>query len=144
MQTNKRPLQLPNASNNSKKKLKTNESVQTNTLYKYFESNKKPPTPPPKQSSLLNFFKRESSVSNETLESNETIEKKTESNAFVKLMNPIKIEKEQQRVEEKDENCSEAASINVTNNKVTRKCPFYKRIEGLISYYLDFFKMSFV
>ena len=126
MQTNKRPLQLPNS---SKKKLKTNEFVQTNTLYKYFESNKKPPTPPPKQSSLLSFFKRESTISNETLESNETIEKKTECNAFVKLMNPIKTEKEH-KIEEKDENSSEAVGLNETNNKVTRKCPFYKRIEG--------------
>jgi hypothetical protein len=142
MQTNKRPLQLPNSSNNSKKKLKTNESVQANTLYKYFESNKKPPTPPPKQSSLLSFFKRESNVSNETLESNETIEKKTESNAFFKLMNPIKTEKEQ-RIEEKVENSSEVIS-HETNNKVTRKCPFYKRIEGSISYFFDFFKISFI
>ena len=114
MQTNKRPLQLPNS---SKKKLKTNEFVQTNTLYKYFESNKKPPTPPPKQSSLLSFFKRESTISNETLESNETIEKKTECNAFVKLMNPIKTEKEH-KIEEKDENSSEAVGLNETNNKL--------------------------
>jgi len=139
MQTNKRPLQLPNSNVNSKKKPKPNESTQSNTLYKYFESNKKPPTPPPKQTSLFSFFKRESTNTdndaNDVIETkpHETVEKKNPlSNAFAKLMNPVKIES-QTKIEERDDNSSEATGANEPssfNNKTARKCPFYKRIEG--------------
>jgi hypothetical protein len=134
MQTTKRSLKGTTSNSSLNKKLKTNDSVQSNTLYKYFESNKKPPTPPPKQSSLLSFFKRETSSSSVAVTSNTTTDNDEKTNetikpsndAFAKLMNPIKVEKK-----ELDENASETTSVfESDNSKSARKCPFYKRIEG--------------
>ena len=130
MQKSKRSLHISSSDSNLKKKLKIdNGSTQTNNLYNYFESNRKP-IPQPKQSTLLSYFKREETNVNDNVESSggsikqgQVNNDQTKPDAFFRLMNPIKVEKEvkQEKLDEITEK---------THNETARKCPFYKRIEG--------------
>jgi hypothetical protein len=122
--------------------------VQSNTLFNYFASNKKfeaKKPEPPQQSSILNFFKRQNSNSNEekkeNLEAqnspNEQLNVKSESVAKHELIETSNILKDEKLSIIKTENtyteAYESESVQETStSKTTRKCPFYKRIEGII------------
>lgn len=117
---------------------------QSNTLFNYFESSKKDEAKKPQQpqqSSILSFFKREISSSNEEKKENLNLESIDSS---IKIKSELDIQNECKPVDNsnilktiKAENTYtdsyESESVAETStNKATRKCPFYKRIEGKI------------
>lgn len=112
---------------NFKKRTKTNLVTQSNTLMNYFASNKKITNEPEKldikQGSILTYFKSELSKT----DPNEA-ESKSKTDAFNLLMQKNQIPKNEPPCTSTQE-ISEDTSITASN-KPTRKCPFYKRIEG--------------
>ena len=117
--------------------------IQTNTLFSYFESNNKPKAEvkPTVTNSILNYFKSENVESKPVVKSEPLTEKKSQSplNESFKpqkkasqsnLSNLMKIEPVV-KVRDAEREC-EASQIgaNAEAKTNTRKCPFYKRVEG--------------
>lgn len=105
---------------------------QTNTLLKYFESNKKIETVTDVPKSSLDIIKTESKIDVAVLKTKEPNNEKTETKSFLSLFNRVK---DEPKIEIKpkinfktNENENEGSKSAYKENN--RKCPFYKRIEG--------------
>lgn len=142
--TTKRTFSLINDGKNSpnklnKKKSKTDINVQSNNLLNYFMSNKKPE----KTEVKTEDDQKENIFLNENIDNESNVKKESENNSNNKqVKNAFEIMKSSSQQLPSSAIKKSNSSLNIkeesykeesesqTNNKVNRKCPFYKRIEG--------------